>query len=126
MEHAIERQLTVPEPPEEVWESLTEADWLGEDALIELHPSGEVRAGTRAGFVENVEPPCRLSFWWSEELGEPTRVEIELDDTPEGTRVRVTETRPLALLDLGGVELAAEREPPRPPTPELSASLLLR
>jgi uncharacterized protein YndB with AHSA1/START domain len=126
VEHAIERELTVPEGPEEVWESLTEPDWLGEDALIELHPSGEVRAGARTGFVEIVEPPHRLSFWWSEEAGEPTRVEIELDDTPQGTRVRVTESRPLALLDLAGVELPAGPEPPRPPTPELSASLLLR
>jgi uncharacterized protein YndB with AHSA1/START domain len=124
MEHAVERELTVSDTPEEVWESLAEPDWLGEDALIELRPSGEVRAGDRGGFVEEVEPPRRLSFWWSEEGGESTRVEIELDDAPEGTRVRVTESRPLAVLDLGGPALTSELQP-RPPTPELSGALLL-
>jgi uncharacterized protein YndB with AHSA1/START domain len=125
MEHAIERQLTVPETPEEVWESLAEPDWLGEEALIELRPSGEVRAGERTGFVEEVEPPRRLSFWWSEEGDESTRVEIELEEAPEGTCVRVTESRPLAVLDLRGPALTGELEP-RPPAPELSGALLLR
>jgi uncharacterized protein YndB with AHSA1/START domain len=125
MEHAIERELTLAETPEEVWESLTEPDWLGEDAAIELRPAGEVRAGERVGFVEDVEPPRRISFWWSEEDAEATRVEIELDDAPDGTRVRVIESRPLAVLDLVGPELTSELHP-RPPAPELSGALLLR
>ena len=51
MEHAVERELVVPEAPEEVWRSLSEPEWLGERAAIELRPAGEVRAGRRTGFV---------------------------------------------------------------------------
>jgi hypothetical protein len=45
-------------------------------------------------------------FWWSED-GEPaSRVELTLDPQ-EGamTRVRITETRPLEVLDLVGIPL---------------------
>jgi hypothetical protein len=89
MDELVERELTVPEPADEVWRSLAEPDWLGEDAAIELREAGEVRAGDRTGFVE-----------------EATRVELELDETDAGTHIRVTESRPLAILD--GRDLAIE------------------
>ena len=44
-------------------------------------------------------------FWWSGPGEEATRVEIDLEEIDEGTRVRVTESRPLALLDLRGRDL---------------------
>ena len=65
MDKAVERELIVPETPEEVWRSLAEPGWLGDDAQIELHPAGEVRAGERSGFVEEADEPRRLVFWWS-------------------------------------------------------------
>ena len=65
MDKAVERELLVPETPEEVWDSLAEPAWLGEDASIELEPAGEVRAGERSGFVEEADEPSRLVFWWS-------------------------------------------------------------
>ena len=65
MNEAVERELLVPDAPEEVWRSLAEPGWLGEDASIELEPAGEVRAGERSGFVEEAEEPSRLVFWWS-------------------------------------------------------------
>jgi uncharacterized protein YndB with AHSA1/START domain len=106
MDHTVERELTVPERAEEVWRSLAEPEWLGEDAAIELREAGEVRAGERDGFVEEADAPRRLVFWWSAPGEEATRVEIELDELDDGTRVRVTESRPLAILD--GRDLAIE------------------
>ena len=59
MDHTVERELTVPARPEEVWASLAEPEWLGEDATIELRQAGEVRAGERDGFVEEADAPRR-------------------------------------------------------------------
>jgi uncharacterized protein YndB with AHSA1/START domain len=106
MEHTVERELTVPEEVEEVWSSLAQPEWLGDDASIELREAGEVRAGEREGFVEEAAAPRRLVFWWSAPDEEATRVEIDLDETDDGTRVRVTESRPLEILD--GRDLAVE------------------
>ena len=108
MDKAVERELLVPEPPEEVWRSLAEPGWLGEDAVIELRPAGEVRAGERSGFVEEADAPRRLVFWWSEPGEEASRVELDLEEAEEGTRVRVTESRPLEILTVRGRDLAVE------------------
>jgi uncharacterized protein YndB with AHSA1/START domain len=109
------REIALDAPPEEVWESLAEPGWLGDEAVIDLHPSGEVRAGERTGFVEEVEKPRRLVFWWSEPGEDATRVEVELEDEGETTVVRVTESRPLALLDLRGAEVFVSAPPYRAP-----------
>jgi uncharacterized protein YndB with AHSA1/START domain len=106
MDELVERELTVPERSEEVWRSLAEPEWLGEDATIELREAGEVRAGERSGFVEEVDAPRRLVFWWSAPGEDATRVELDLDETDAGTHIRVTESRPLAILD--GRDLAIE------------------
>jgi uncharacterized protein YndB with AHSA1/START domain len=109
------RQITLDAPPDEVWDSLAEPGWLGNDAAIELRPSGEVRAGERTGFVEEVNELRRLVFWWSEPGEDATRVEIELEDEGETTVVRVTESRPLALLDLRCAEAVVSAPPYRAP-----------
>ena len=106
MDELVERELTVPVPAEEVWRSLAEPEWLGEDATIELREAGEVRAGDRSGFVEEADAPRRLVFWWSAPGDEATRLELDLDETDAGTHIRVTESRPLAILD--GRDLAIE------------------
>lgn len=106
MDDLVERELTVPDGIEDVWESLAEPEWLGEDATIDLREAGDVRAGERTGFVEEVEAPHRLAFWWSAAGEEATRVELELDETGSGTHIRVTESRPLTILD--GRDLAIE------------------
>ena len=109
MDKAVERELTVPDTPEEVWRSLAEPAWLGEDASIELEPAGEVRAGERSGFVEEADEPRRLVFWRSAPHDEDAaRVVLDLEPVEEGTRVRVTESRPLEILTLRGRELAVE------------------
>ena len=121
MDHAVERELVVPETPEEVWRSLTEPEWLGEPATIDLCPAGELRAGDRTGFVESADPPRRLVFWWSAPDEEASRVELEIDEVDEGTRIRVIESRPLAVLDAYGRDLAMELGVPRPDMPEMMA-----
>ena len=108
MEDLVERELTVPDTIDDVWRSLAQPEWLGEDATIDLREAGEVSAGERTGFVEDVDAPRRLAFWWSAPGEEATRVELELDETDAGTHIRVTESRPLAILD--GRDLAIEFE----------------
>jgi uncharacterized protein YndB with AHSA1/START domain len=132
------REILVPAGPDETWEAITDPEqlreWLGRDAEVELEPGGELAIelegeGERRGFFEEIDAPRRLVFWWSAEDAEASRVEIELEPEPAGTRVRVVESRPLALLDVRGSELPgwsdrAAAEPPR--GPELSARALCR
>jgi uncharacterized protein YndB with AHSA1/START domain len=106
MEELVERELSVPHDVDEVWRSLAEPGWLGEDAEIDLREAGDVRAGERTGFVEEVDAPNRLVFWWSAPDEDATRVQIEIDEIDAGTRIRVVESRPLAILD--GRDLALE------------------
>jgi uncharacterized protein YndB with AHSA1/START domain len=111
----LTREITLPATAEEVWRSLEEPAWLGDDASIELYPDGEVQAGDRTGFVEEVEEERRLVFWWAAPDEDSTRVELELDEEEEFTHVRVVESRPLAMLDLYGAEIVTSAPPFRQP-----------
>jgi uncharacterized protein YndB with AHSA1/START domain len=113
----LSREITLPAPADEVWRSLAEPAWLGEGATIELRPNGDVRAGDRTGFVEEVEEPSRLVFWWSRPGEDATRVELELEADGEETRLRVVESRPLAMLDLYGAEIVHALPAPQRPGP---------
>jgi uncharacterized protein YndB with AHSA1/START domain len=115
----LTREVTLPAPAGEVWRSLAEPAWLGEDASIELRPNGEVRAGDRTGFVEEAQEPSRLVFWWSAPGEDASRVELDLEEDGDETHLRVVESRPLALLDLYGAEVVFDA--PRPQQPELLA-----
>jgi uncharacterized protein YndB with AHSA1/START domain len=99
---AAETETVVPATPEETWEAITNPEHLGEwfddDAEVDLRPGGELTIGDRSGFVEEVAEPTRFVFWWSADDEESSRVEIELEPAVAGTRVRVTETRPLSAL----------------------------
>jgi uncharacterized protein YndB with AHSA1/START domain len=116
----LSREITLPAPAEDVWRSLAEPTWLGDDASIDLRPNGEVKAGDRTGFVEEAEEPSRLVFWWSKPDEDATRVELDLDEDGDETHVRVVESNPLALLDLYGAEFVFDA--PRPQQPELLAA----
>jgi uncharacterized protein YndB with AHSA1/START domain len=115
----LTREIRLPATTDEVWESLSQPEWLGEDAHIDLRPDGDVRVGDRTGFVEEAEEPARLVFWWSEPDEDATRVELDLEADGEETIVRVVESAPLAMLDLYGVEFV--QAAPRPQQPELAA-----
>jgi uncharacterized protein YndB with AHSA1/START domain len=120
----VTREITLTAPAEEVWRSLAQPAWLGEDAAIELRPDGDVRVGDRTGFVEEAEEPSRLVFWWSRPGEDASRVEIELEADGDETHVRVLEELPFAMLDLYGPELVFEAAEPQqwgPQQPELLA-----
>jgi uncharacterized protein YndB with AHSA1/START domain len=116
----LTREITLPATAEDVWRSLERPEWLGEDASIELHPDGEVRAGDRTGFVEEVEEERRLVFWWAAPDEDSTRVELSLEEDEDVTHVRVVESRPLAMLDLYGAEVVTAA--PRRSQPEMLAA----
>ena len=95
----VEREVTVPAEPEEVWESLTEAErleeWFAND--VELEP----REGGRGVFrwddgderhatVRELEPERRIVLDWDD----GGCVAIELETAEDGTLVRVVETAP--------------------------------
>jgi hypothetical protein len=121
MSDRIERRLWLAAPPEEVWDVITSTGWLADEVELELWPGGDAAFRSadweRTGWVEEASPPAcgedgagRLAFWWATD-GEPaSRVELTLDpargwDGPDGTRLRIVESRPLDLLDLVGTPL---------------------
>ena len=121
MSERIERRLWLAASPDVVWDVITGADWLADEVALDLRPGGdaEFRSGDEAktGWVEEASNPARsadgagrLAFWWATD-GEPaTRVELTLEpargwDGPEGTRLRIVESRPLDVLDLVGTPL---------------------
>jgi uncharacterized protein YndB with AHSA1/START domain len=114
-ENQMTRDITLPATAEEVWRSLEEPAWLGENASIDLRPDGDVRAGDRTGFVEEVQEERRVVFWWAGPGEDSTRVELELEEEDEVTHVRVVESRPLAMLDLYGAEFVTSAPPNRQP-----------
>ena len=96
------REVELDCDPERAWEALTEeselSEWLGGEVEADLKPGGEITVrdedgSERSGFFESVEPGREVSFWWSEDGEESSRVELELLPTfdGEGCVVRVTE-----------------------------------
>ncbi len=116
MSDDVVREIHLDAPPEEVWRALTEpgelSHWLADDAHLDMRPGGGVQMRTgdgeiRRGWIEEADPGRRLAFWWrAGEEDDPTRVEFELEPDAGGTRVVLTETRPMALLDAQAHRLA--------------------
>ena len=105
----IDREVTVSAPPHEVWPAVTRPEeisaWFGADVEIDVRPGGRGTVrwadGTqRHVLVEDVDPGRRLAFRWLPFQRTPdgdvaampaSRVEITLEPTPGGTRVRGVE-----------------------------------
>ena len=102
-------EQTIEAPPQDVWGFMVDpaalSVWFGADAWLEPVVDGRVAfrfadGSIRRGVVEQVERSRRLTWRWREhrgagfglELGERSRVTIELEPVPEGTLVRITET----------------------------------
>jgi uncharacterized protein YndB with AHSA1/START domain len=121
MTDKIEREIALPATVQTVWQALTDPDflseWLADEVFFDLQPGGEARfvngEEVRTGWVEEVSPPApdgegsgRLAFWWATDDEPASRVAFTIDSTADGqTTLRITETRPLAVLDLVGVPL---------------------
>ena len=97
----ITRELVLPAPAEEVWEALTDperlAEWFANDVELDLRTgglgvfrwdNGEIRTAV----VEEVDPPRRFGFRWTDVDEAESEVLFELDEVPDGTRVTVRET----------------------------------
>jgi uncharacterized protein YndB with AHSA1/START domain len=122
MTELIHRELELPHDLGEVWQALTDPDWLtrwlADEAELELWPGGEARfvvdGEPRHGWVEEITPPsegadaARLCFWWQDDGRPASRVCLEAERTDGGTTVRVVETRPLEILDLIGMPLGGQ------------------
>lgn len=113
----IEREIVVPEAPDEVWEALTEPErleeWFATEVELDARPGGEgvFRWGDgdeRHAVVREVEEVERLVLDWDD----GGTVVLELEPVVDGTRVRVVESSPgfapaLALRALACTALAA-------------------
>jgi uncharacterized protein YndB with AHSA1/START domain len=95
----ITRELVLTQPPEEVWEALTDperlAEWFANEVELDPRPGGRGvfrwdNGETRTATVEEVDPLHRFGFRWEDE-GEG-EVEFELEEVDEGTKVTVRET----------------------------------
>ena len=105
----VEREIVVPEAPDEVWEALTEPErleeWFASDVELDARPGGEGvfqwgDGDERRAVVRELEEAERLVLDWDD----GGTVAIELEVVEDGTLVRVVETSP----DLGlALELRA-------------------
>jgi uncharacterized protein YndB with AHSA1/START domain len=110
MSDRIERELSLPASPQEVWDAVTGDGWLADEVELVLEPGGDARfrshQSVKTGWVEHAAAPSRLAFWWAADGDPATRVELTLEPADgERTRLRVVETRPLDALDLVGTPL---------------------
>ena len=93
------REIELDASREEVWAALTEAErleeWFANDVELDPQPGGDAvfrweNGEERRGVVEELEEARRLALRWDDD----GVVEIELDDTANGTLVVVRETTP--------------------------------
>jgi uncharacterized protein YndB with AHSA1/START domain len=96
----IEREITFPESPEEVWEALTEPErleeWFATEVELDARPGGAgvFRWGDgeeRRATVREASKQERLVLDWEDDGGE---VVLELEEVEGGTRLRVLESTP--------------------------------
>ncbi|MDX6684649.1 MAG: hypothetical protein QOF26_3982 [Baekduia sp.] len=104
---AVRRETVLDAPREAVWELVAEPDglatWLADDVVLDAVEPG--RAGTvledgelRHLTIEEVTEGRRVALSWCAPDGDPSLVELTLDDTPDGrTRMIVVEV-PLVTL----------------------------
>jgi uncharacterized protein YndB with AHSA1/START domain len=93
---AARTEVEIEASPEQVWEALVTEQgretWLQE-------PDREV-------YVEVVQAPSRLVWWWVSEDEPATRVEFEIVAVPAGARVVVTESEPAFPISLLAMRFA--------------------
>ena len=106
-------EQTIEAPPDDVWGFMVDpaalSVWFGADAWLEPETDGRVSfrfadGSVRRGVVEQVERSRRLTWRWREhrgagfslEIGDASRVTIELEPVADGTLVRITETPAIA------------------------------
>src|SRR4051812_43552811 len=95
----VEREVTFPAEPDEVWEALTDPErleeWFANDVELDAREGGEGvfrwdDGEERRATVREIDEPRRLVLDWDDD----GQVVIELEPTEDGTSVHVTETAP--------------------------------
>ncbi len=111
IQDTIERQLVIPVARQRVWDAITAPDqiakWFSDSVTLELELGSPLvfhwdGYGDRRGRVETIDPPNRFAYRWipldETDQSVPfddvpsTLVEYTLEETPDGTRVTVTES----------------------------------
>jgi uncharacterized protein YndB with AHSA1/START domain len=96
MTDILHKEVEVPCTTEEAWSHVIDPSWLGDDGEINVVPGGEgwVKSGDDVRYlvVEEVEEERHLAYRWASFTEEPTRVEIDLSPTSEGTRISISES----------------------------------
>ena len=94
------REIVFPVPPGEVWEALTDPDqleeWFANDVELDPREGGEGvfrwdNGEERRVVVEEIEEERRLALRWEDDDG---LVELELEETEDGTLLVVRESSP--------------------------------
>ena len=102
MTKTIQREILIPQPPEQVWRAITDstalAEWMfpndfvprvGHHFTFQVPPNPKVRFDglvVRCQVLE-CEPPSRLVFSWSAGGLDGTQVSFRLEPDGDGTRV---------------------------------------
>ena len=81
MDHVVERELTLPEEAEEVWRSLAEPEWLGEDARSSCARRATFAPASATASSRRPMRPGGSCSGGAAPGEDATRVEIELDET---------------------------------------------
>ena len=96
MRDILYREVDVPCDVEAAWQYVIHPSWLGDDGELDVVPGGEgwVSEGEETRFlvVEEVDEERHLSFRWAGFVDAPSRVEIDLEPTLEGTRISISES----------------------------------
>ncbi|MPZ88598.1 MAG: hypothetical protein GEU81_11100 [Nitriliruptorales bacterium] len=102
----VQRSAVLPASRDRVWSALTTSSelsrWFGAAVELDPRPGGWGRftdgRGTRTARVIDVRWGQRLDLVWWPEGADPgeggSEVSIQVEETPQGTRVVVTETAP--------------------------------
>lgn len=129
LEQAVRREIVLSVDRPTAWSRLADAvglqSWLADEVDLDVQPGahGTVRwhdGQTRLVEVEEVEPARRLCLIWRERNGEPSLVELTLDDVRQGTRLTVVE---MPLRTLHAFASTAERESGAPRGPQMLAAI---
>ncbi len=100
--YTIERSAIIAADQEKIWRAITQPEhfskWFGGDIQFDRLAVGATmtfNVGGQSGIatIAAVEKPKRFAFYWTPELGDPTRtlVTFLLEPVAEGTRVTVTD-----------------------------------
>ena len=103
---AVRRETVLDAPRDAVWALVAEPDglatWLADDVDLDAVEPGAQGTVTEDGVerrvtIEEVEEGRRVALSWCAPGGDPSLVELTLDDLEEGTRLTVVEV-PLLVL----------------------------